>query len=192
MHLGTYALDDVISFYIRSTVALGGADFIAAPTWQVYATDSGTQIDTGSFVGMDKVVTANLYGAKVTLSTANGFVADQDYVINAFGVLVGDYPLAKLDHFRIDSGFAGARNEMSYGTIDVTTTPTSTVFSTLDITDATTDHYKDRVIMFTSGPLKGQAKDITAYSQLSTPTRGQFTTSAFTGAPATGNRFVVV
>lgn len=69
-------------------------------------------------------------------------------------------------------------------------TPTTTQFETDDITEATADHFKDRVVIFRGGVLDGQAKDITAYSLVGG--RGRFTVSTLTDAPVDGQLFIIV
>lgn len=77
------------------------------------------------------------------------------------------------------------------GTVDTAGfTPTQTEFEASDITEATSDHYKGRIVIFTSGALKDQASDVTAYSLVTG--RGHFTVSALTEAPANTDTFVIV
>lgn len=64
----------------------------------------------------------------------------------------------------------------------------STTEMTTDLTEATTDHYKGRLIIWTSGALKDQATDITAY----VTTGGKLTYTATTDAPANTDTFVIV
>tara|TARA_Y100001937_G_scaffold31475_1_gene45038 strand:- start:1934 stop:3154 length:1221 start_codon:yes stop_codon:yes gene_type:complete len=68
-------------------------------------------------------------------------------------------------------------------------TPTTTAFET-SATEATTDHYKDRIVLFVTGPLAGQQKACTAYTL--SGGRGKFTVDALTEAPASGNLFILV
>ncbi len=69
------------------------------------------------------------------------------------------------------------------GTVIATVAPTTTVFEASDITEATADHYKARVVIFTAGVLLGQAAPITAYALVAG--RGRFTVSpAMTDAPS--------
>lgn len=80
-----------------------------------------------------------------------------------------------------------------HGTVDTVTnthTPTTTEFQADDITEATADHYKDRLIVFTSGALQNQYKNITGYSLVGGI--GQFTTAAFTEAPANNDTFIII
>lgn len=77
------------------------------------------------------------------------------------------------------------------GTVsDAHTAPTTSLFAAADITEATGDHFLGRVIIFTSGALKDQATDITAYALVSG--EGAFTVTAMTDAPANGDTFVIV
>lgn len=68
-------------------------------------------------------------------------------------------------------------------------TPTTTAFETT-ATEATTDHYKDRIVLFVTGALAGQQKACTAYALSSG--RGKFTVDALTEAPGNGDRFILV
>ena len=69
-------------------------------------------------------------------------------------------------------------------------TATTTIFESDDVTEATSDHYKGRVVVFTSGALAGQATAITAYSLSSG--RGRFTVNALTEAVPNDTTFVIV
>jgi hypothetical protein len=77
------------------------------------------------------------------------------------------------------------------GTIDTTGfSPTTTEFEADDITEATTQHYNGRVIIFTSGALLGQATSISNYSLVSG--RGHFTVVALTEAPLNNETFIII
>lgn len=79
------------------------------------------------------------------------------------------------------------------GTVDTSTnghTPTSTEFQAGDITEATSNHFKDRIIIFTSGSLSGQATSISSY--LNVGGIGQFTVVAMTEAPSDGDTFIII
>lgn len=78
-------------------------------------------------------------------------------------------------------------------TVDTATnshTPTTTEFQADDITEATTNHFKGRVVVFTSGVLLNQATDITGY--VAVGGIGQFTVTTMTEAPANNDTFVIV
>ena len=76
------------------------------------------------------------------------------------------------------------------GTIDNSSfTPTTTAFET-DLTEATADHFNDRICLFVTGSLSGQQKLVTDY--VLSGGKGKFTTNAFTEAPANGDTFILV
>ena len=82
-------------------------------------------------------------------------------------------------------------NQIIPGTVDNSAyTPTTTEFEADDIDEATAEHYKGRIIIFTSGDLAGQASDITAYALVGS--KGHFTVTALTEAPANDATFVIV
>lgn len=76
-----------------------------------------------------------------------------------------------------------AADQMIPLTVDDTAfAPTTTEFECDDITEATAEHYKGRIIIFTSGALVGQATSILEY--VLTGGRGHFTVTALTETPA--------
>lgn len=77
------------------------------------------------------------------------------------------------------------------GTVDNTNfTPTQTQFQASNITESELNHYKDRMIIFTSGTLKDQKADIVAYSLQGG--EGRFTVSITSSAPSNNDTFVIV
>lgn len=81
-------------------------------------------------------------------------------------------------------------NVLIPGTVDTTAfTSTITEFESDDITEATTNHYKNRLIVFTSGALAGQFCTISSY--ILTGGRGHFTVSALTEAPTNDSKFTI-
>lgn len=91
---------------------------------------------------------------------------------------------------------AAAKLERSAGTIVLGTVtnsgfaPTTTEFETSDITTAATDHYKGRIVIFSSGTLEDQATEITAYSLVGG--RGHFTVVALTASPTNLDELVIL
>lgn len=80
---------------------------------------------------------------------------------------------------------------------NATLTPSSTAFEALRLSpntteEATTSHYLNRNILFTSGSLLGIMTDITAYSQTNSKERFTVTATSTGEAPADGDRFVVL
>lgn len=77
------------------------------------------------------------------------------------------------------------------GTVSTgTTASTTTLFAASDITEATANHYKGRIVIFTGGNLSGQAVAINSYSLVSG--EGVFTVDLMTEAPANTDTFVIV
>lgn len=79
------------------------------------------------------------------------------------------------------------------GTVDTVVnghTPTTTVFQADDITEATTDHFKGRVVIFTSGALLYQQALITGYQRVGGI--GQFTVATMTDAPTNNDTFILI
>ena len=79
------------------------------------------------------------------------------------------------------------------GTVDgVTVTPTTTVFESDDITEATADHFKGRIVIFydSADALYGQAARITAYAL--NGSNGSFTVTTLTEAPSDNDLFVIL
>ena len=101
-----------------------------------------------------------------------------------------------LDEAAYDSMFSvGAKLGLTLGasptgTVDDTVAPTTSQFEAADITEATTNHYNGRVILWTSGALSGQAALIQGYQLVSG--RGRFTVSTMTEAAADGDTFIII
>lgn len=123
-----------------------------------------------------------------------------DYTVvpaNVYDSMVLGSDLLQTDMQEINGSTTAADNfvlstlEMYPGTVDNTAfTATTTILETSSITTAAADHWNGRLLVFTSGTLKGQFTRITDYS-LSTG-RGRFTYDAVTSAPASGVSFLVV
>lgn len=171
---------------------------------------------TGNLSGSVANVTGGINTAAGTITTLDGLDTAQDtqhgttqtYLTNNLGSNganateaggTGDHLTAipAVDVGSLNgSSAAAARLALSAGviipgTVDSTAfTPTTTEFESDDITEATAQHYNDRVIIFTSGALIGQATSISNYS-LETG-RGHFTVVALTEAPGNNDTFIIV
>lgn len=85
---------------------------------------------------------------------------------------------------------AGQMLPFTVDTVVNSHTPTTTVFQADDVTEATADHYKNRVVIWTSGALVGQIGRITSYQLVGGI--GQFTISAQTESPANNDTGLIV
>ena len=82
-------------------------------------------------------------------------------------------------------------DSMKTGTIDTgSLSPTNALFEASDITDAATNYWVNRWVVFTTGALAGQAKPISGYQLVAG--KGRFTTDAFTSAPSNADTFIIV
>lgn len=150
-------------------------------------------------VPLDATDTATLGQLIVSVHEAGALPVRHDFQVvpaNVWDALYG------ADALQVDvtqlNGVAGSAANLERSasaiiraTVDTTNfTSTTTQFEADDVTEATADHYKGRVIIFTSGAMAGQATAISAYS-LATG-RGHFTVAALTEAPANDVTFVIV
>jgi len=94
--------------------------------------------------------------------------------------------------FTVDEGFALSAGQIIPGKVEVTpTAATSTSFAAADITEATTDHYKNRTILWTgTSVLAGSVAQITGYSLVSG--QGVFTVSTMQDTPSDNDTFVII
>lgn len=84
-----------------------------------------------------------------------------------------------------------AATTMVEGTVDDTAfSPTTTEFEADDITVAAADHFNSRIVIFTSGTLQDQQREIADY--VLAGGRGHFTVAALTTAPGNDDTFVIV
>lgn len=70
----------------------------------------------------------------------------------------------------------------------VTGSPTTTSFVDSALTQSGTDHWKGRVVIFTSGSLKYQATDITGFN----PSTDTLSFTTLSAAPSTSDTYVIV
>ena len=173
----------------------GGAGFAAKNE-----SSSATHRSNGCYtVPLDATDTATLGQLIVSIHEAGALPVRHDLLVmpaNAWDALYGADKL-QVDAVELNSVAASAANlersasVIRTGTTDNTGfTATTTIFETSSITEATADHYKGRVIIFTSGALLDQATSISAYSL--SGGRGRFTYAALTEAPSNGTTFVIV
>lgn len=188
MYLGNWQIDDFITWTVSTHDKTGGRFDAASVTYRVYEDETTTPILTGSMLLLDSVSTEGFFSERIQLTSASGFERGKSYSILV--VVTFSFTDSKATVIRTFQIGANATEVVLKGTVDNTVAPTSTVFEADDITEATADHYKDRVIIFKSGVLRDQAKDITAYALVAG--RGRFTTSAFTEAPGNNDEFLIV
>lgn len=135
--------------------------------------------------GAGTAQTARDIGASVLLSsgTGTGQVSFTSGILSVNATQLNSNANAAI---RLALAAAG----MHQGTVDATVTPTTSMFETSSITEATADHYVGRLVLWTSGALLEQQALITAYSLASG--RGHFEVTTMTDAPANGDAFIIL
>lgn len=83
MYLGSWKIDDLVTFYANTTrFDTGNAtDADAVPAYRIYEDETGTAILTGNMALLDSANTAGFYSEQITLSAANGFEKGKSYAI---------------------------------------------------------------------------------------------------------------
>ena len=91
MYLGSYKIDDLLTFYANTHTPSTGAavDADAVPGYRIYEDETGTPILTGSMALLDDTNTVGFYSEQVTLSTVNGLEKGKCYTVRVTGVVGG-------------------------------------------------------------------------------------------------------
>ncbi len=154
----------------------------------IAATSGKYLTDIFSIVGvnLDTTITSRAAPADIVsggaITTSGGAVSTVTDVTNRV--------TANSDQIAGDATAATNLSKSALGVVSTTVndaSPTATSFVTA-LTETTNDHYKGRIIVFTSGAMSGQATDITAYDG----TTKAVTVTALTEAPPNGAPFVIV
>lgn len=150
------------------------------------AADAGTELATAVWASGTRTLTA---------IDEDSTTLDFDATIRAaVGMASADLD-TQLDAIAVDAAAADVRGERTVcrGTVTTGASTTSIPTSALTPAGAAADQFKGRIIIFdidtTTAALRGQATDITASSNSSTPT---FTVTALTSTPASGDTFTIV
>lgn len=83
MNLGSYAIDELLTFTVQTQVFATGVatDADAVPAYRIYEDETTAPLLTGTMALLDSANTAGLYSEQVTLSAANGFEKGKCYSI---------------------------------------------------------------------------------------------------------------
>lgn len=145
---------------------------------------------------LDATDTNTLGRLTVRVSLEDEFPVWHDFMVvpaNVYDALIGNTDVLQADLTQINGSTSTAANfEKAASTIlrgTVAASSTTTVVNTSDVTEATSDHYKDRWLIFVTGALAGQGKQISAYNGT---TKAFTLNAALTEAPGNGDTFVVV
>lgn len=194
VNTGVGASSDVRGVYGESTAKVT----VQGGTIKTSVAGSGTAYD----ILMDTGASAVMQGVGYDIDKVSGTVALLDPIVDASGNAYADMKLVKtvdadtaittrVDASTLASDLQNMRNmsktAVTSGTVN-DATPTATSFITA-LTEATNDHYKNRIIEFTSGALIGQGREITGYNGV---TKTITVNEAFTDSPANGDSFVIL
>lgn len=165
--------------------------------YYVYEDETGADILTGALAKLDDAATTGFYTETIACTALNGFEVGKTYTIYIEATVDSDKGgicfsfKTNAMTAAIAAKLAASANTMVIGTVSwENTNSTTTVFYSDDILEATADHYKGRIVIFTSGDLTNQATDITAYAL--DAGEGKFTVTALTEAPADNVTFIIV
>jgi hypothetical protein len=162
---------DITAYYVRA----GGT--LTPMTMETIST-LGTWASTGNdYLGFKLLHDTNAPGLYELHLPNNVFVAGSDLVT---------IQLRATDMAPVNIGIP-LQEAILEGLVDTTVAPSTTVFESDIITEATADHFIGRVVVFMSGALSRQATTITDYAL--NGGRGQFTVVALTEAPGNTDRF---
>jgi hypothetical protein len=199
--------DRVIGFSIRQSTGDVNAASIAASAINLAALASDTRLS----LGIMRANTAQA-GAAQAITLDAGASATDDIYVGMLAILTGGTGAGNARRIvdYIGSTKVATLNEPWLGTSPdntttfvlmadadmpelpgrkaITGTLTATAFTT-DLTETTTDHYKDCFITFATGTLARQVKKCTAYDG---STKTLTFASGFTGAPSNGDVFYVI
>ncbi len=165
------------------TAASIAADAITAAA---LASDAGTELATAVWASGTRTLTA---------IDEDSTTLDFDATIRAAVGMASANLDTQLGDIATDAAAADVRGERTVcrGTVTTGASTTSIPTSALTPAGAAADQFKGRIIIFdidtTTAALRGQATEITASSNSSTPT---FTVTALTSTPASGDTFTIV
>ena len=164
-------------------------DASSAPAYRVYEDETAEAILTGTMALLDTDNTTGFYTEIIPSAVTTEFEHGKTYTIYIEATV-------NSDKGGICYSFTALTDAQStilaciVDTVTNTHTPTTSVFESDTITEATADHFIGRTVIFTSGVLQYQAAQITDYSAVGGI--GHFTVSTMTDAPSNNDTFVIV
>jgi hypothetical protein len=176
------------AYYIPEGDASAASITLATATVGTYTSGGFKEVDATNMPGVyelglpDAVIDSTSEGSSLVMLKG---ATDMAPVLLEIELDTVDYRSSSWAQLMLSAG------QIISGTVSTgTTAATTLLFAASDITEATSDHYNGRVVIFTSGNLAGQASTITDY--VLTSGEGVFTVDQMTEAPANTDTFVVV
>lgn len=156
------------------------SDADSTPTCAVYEDSTDTAILSPTVVKRTSL-TGN-YRVPIAMTSANGFEVGRSYNVIVTATVNGVIAKDCIDSFIIDTP------RRPTGLVVTDAGNSATQFKS-DRSEATTDHWKDVLILFATGTLAGQIKKVTGYNG----TTKIFTfTNGYTGTPSNGDVFEII
>lgn len=165
-------------FTTRDPVTGAATDADTTPTCAIYEGTSNSAILTPTCVTRGS---AGQYYVAPACTTANGFEEGKWYnvvVTATVAGVVGKYVAATFQIVTL----------VPRATVVSNVSNTSSTFET-DLTESTTDYWKDALLLFVTGSLKGQVKKVSGYDG---STKFVTLSSAFTAAPSAADSFILI
>ena len=185
-----YNSSGLTAYYIAEGDASATSITLATMTLGTWATGGFIEVDSTNMPGVYEV---GLPDAVIDNTSEGSTLVMLKGATNMAPVLL-EIELDKVDYRSASwANFDASAGQIITATVDTVTnthTPTTTEFQADDVTEATADHYKGRVVVFTSGVLAGQSAYISSYAAVGGI--GQFTVPAMTDAPSNNDTFIIV
>lgn len=186
IYLGDFLPGATVHFKWNTTGSSGASITRATNgTIYVYKDDAtASEVTTGVTDTEDHDSNTGVHHCKIALTDSFYAPGSEYSVVLKAATIDGQTVNAVLAHFSI------ARMHAQYGLYAGACTSAGTTTTVIDsgLTEAATDFWKGRVLIFTSGNNKGQATKITGF----TPASDQLTVDTLSNASASGDKFIIV
>src|SRR5688572_23135963 len=195
-YLGDFRLGETFDTKFCTVTTTGAPTQLAgSPVISAYPGNSTTQITAGITLSVDFDSRTGLNNVRVVATSGNGYAFGTNVAlvittgtvnsVSVVGEVVGSFSIGTRGVTPIAASPKGTVDNTGF-------TPTTTAFEASGITEATSSHYNNRVVLWTSGAMLGQANQITAYNYNVVEGRGHFTVSTMTESPSNGATFVII
>ena len=169
----------------------------SSTSYRIYEDETAVAILTGILAILDTANTTGFLTETIACTVANGFEVGKTYTIYIEATVDSDKGGISYG-FKTNAMTAAQAAKLALSSDTIVsgtvshdnTASSSTVFYSDDVTNAVADHYKGRIVIFTSGTLQNQMTDVTAYALVSG--EGKFTVTALTSAPDDDVIFILV
>lgn len=198
-------VDEADGFTPETTLTISQADVRLSKNGAAFAqkneASAATHMENGWYsTAFDATDTNTLGRLTIAVNESGARPVNREFLVvaaNVYEGLVGGGDMIQVDIAQINGNttapvrLALAAEEVLPGTVDDSAfSPTTTEFESDDITEATADHFIGRTVIFTSGALQYQAREITDYAL--SGANGHFTVATLTEAPTNNDTFIIV